>query len=110
MPLLVFPEGTRSATGEIATFKSGTAALCISNQVPCVPVAVVGASTAMPRGRNWVVPGRPPVAVVFGEPIVPAPDDKAREFTERLEKEIRTLHDQGTTYLANRRPGRRPRP
>lgn len=106
VPLLVFPEGTRSATGEMATFKSGTAALCISHQVPCVPVAVVGANVAMPRGRSWVIPGRPPVAVVFGEPMVPAPDDKAREFTERLEKEVRTLYDQGSTYLATHGAGR----
>lgn len=106
VPLLVFPEGTRSATGEMSTFKTGAAALCISHQVPCVPVAVVGANAAMPRGRNWVIPGRPPVAVVFGEPIYPAPDDKPREFTERLTKEVQNLHDQGTTYLATHASGR----
>lgn len=109
VPLLVFPEGTRSPTGDMGTFKTGTAALCISHQVPCVPVAVVGAHVAMPRGRSWVVPGRPPVVVVFGEPIKPSADDKAREFTDRLAKEVETLYDQGTTYLATHAPeGGRP--
>ena len=52
VPLLLFPEGTRSRTGEMGNFKPGAAALCISRDVPCVPVALVGASDAMPRGAE----------------------------------------------------------
>ena len=44
IPLLLFPEGTRSRTGEMGAFKPGAAALCISRDVPCVPVGIVGAS------------------------------------------------------------------
>jgi len=108
VPLLVFPEGTRSASGDMGTFKSGTAALCLSHQVPVLPVAVAGAHEAMPRGRNWVVPGRPAVAVVFGEPMIPTPEDTAREFTQRLTKEVRTLHDQGTNHLSGPAPSAPP--
>ena len=53
VPLLLFPEGTRSRTGEMGNFKPGAAALCISRDVPCLPVALVGASDAMPRGASW---------------------------------------------------------
>ena len=34
VPLLLFPEGTRSRTGEMGNFKPGAAALCISRDVP----------------------------------------------------------------------------
>ena len=53
VPLLLFPEGTRSRTGEMGNFKPGAAALCISRDVPCLPVAIVGAAEAMPYGQNW---------------------------------------------------------
>ena len=38
VPLLLFPEGGRSKTGEMGNFKPGAAALCISRDVPAVPV------------------------------------------------------------------------
>ena len=69
VPLLLFPEGGRSKTGEMGNFKPGAAALCISRDVPAVPVAIVGAAEAMPYGQNWPTRGRPPVYVAFGEPI-----------------------------------------
>lgn len=92
VPLLVFPEGTRSKTGEMAAFKAGAAALSISCDVPCVPVALVGASLAMPRGRNWPIPGRPPVAVVFGEPMLGLPGETPDQFSARIQREVKRLH------------------
>src|SRR6476619_247569 len=71
VPLLLFPEGTRSRTGDLAPFKHGAAALCISRDAPCVPVAIVGAHEAMPRDTGWPVKGRPSVYVTFGEPMHP---------------------------------------
>ncbi|GAA2223786.1 1-acyl-sn-glycerol-3-phosphate acyltransferase [Herbiconiux moechotypicola] len=93
VPLLVFPEGTRSKTGQMAEFKAGAAALSISCDVPCVPVAIVGASLAMPRGRNWPIPGRPPVAVVFGEPMLGRPGETPDQFSARIAREVRRLHE-----------------
>ena len=92
VPLLVFPEGTRSKTGEMAPFKAGAAALSMSCDVPCVPVALVGASLAMPRGRNWPIPGRPPVAVIFGEPMLGLPGETPDQFSRRIAHEVRRLH------------------
>jgi 1-acyl-sn-glycerol-3-phosphate acyltransferase len=98
VPLLLFPEGTRSRTGEMGNFKPGAAALCISRDVPCLPVAIVGASEAMPRGASWPVRGRPPVYVAFGEPMRAEDGEKAANFSDRIAKEVRGLYDYATTY------------
>ena len=88
VPLLLFPEGTRSRTGEMGSFKPGAAALCISRDVPCVPIGIVGASDAMPRGKNWPDRGRPPVYLAFGEPMRPDDGEKAAVFSDRIAKEV----------------------
>jgi 1-acyl-sn-glycerol-3-phosphate acyltransferase len=93
VPLLLFPEGTRSRTGEMGAFKPGAAALCISRDVPCLPVAIVGASRAMPRGRNWPERGRPPIAVTFGEPMHPDDGETVAHFSDRIAKEVQGLID-----------------
>src|SRR5690606_40478997 len=83
VPLLVFPEGTRSQNGELGHFKQGAAALAIAAEVPCVPVAVIGAGIAHPRGSRWPKPGRLPVGVVFGAPLRAQPGGSARAFPPR---------------------------
>jgi 1-acyl-sn-glycerol-3-phosphate acyltransferase len=92
VPLLIFPEGGRSKTGAMGRFKPGAAALAIATKVPCVPIALVGASTAMPRGVNWPKPGRLPVAVVLGAPMLPNAEESAEDFSRRLHDEVRRLH------------------
>lgn len=92
VPLLIFPEGGRSATGQIGAFKPGAAALAITCDVPCLPVAIVGTYEAMPRGRNWPVRGRPPVVVSVGAPLRAEPGETAAAFTERLAAEVRRLY------------------
>lgn len=101
VPLLLFPEGTRSRTGELGSFKPGAAALCISRDVPCLPVAIVGASEAMPYGQNWPSHGRLPVYVTFGEPMWAEDGETVAQFSERIAKEVRGLIDYATTYRAN---------
>ncbi|WP_375430845.1 lysophospholipid acyltransferase family protein [uncultured Friedmanniella sp.] len=98
VPLLLFPEGTRSRTGEIGAFKPGAAALCISRDVPCLPVAIVGAAQAMPHGKNWPDRGRPPVYVTFGAPLRAEDGESVAQFSERIAKEVRGLIDDTTTY------------
>jgi 1-acyl-sn-glycerol-3-phosphate acyltransferase len=98
VPLLIFPEGGRSRTGEIGTFKPGAAALCKSRDVPCLPVAIVGASDAMPYGASWPERGRPPVFVTFGEPLRAEDGESAMDFSDRIAKEVRGLIDDTVTY------------
>ena len=102
VPLLLFPEGTRSRTGEIGAFKPGAAALCISRDVPCLPVAIVGAAQAMPYGKNWPDRGRPPVHVTFGAPLRPEDGETVAQFSERIGKEVRGLIDDTMSYRDDR--------
>lgn len=92
VPLLIFPEGGRSKDGTFGRFKAGAAALSISTDVPCLPVAIVGASAAMPRGVNWPLPGRLPVAVVFGSPMRALEGESADDFAKRLHDAVAELH------------------
>jgi len=59
VPLLIFPEGTRSRTGAMGPFTPGVAALCISHNAPAVPIALVGAFAAWPYGQGHLPRGTP---------------------------------------------------
>jgi len=107
VPLLIFPEGGRSKTGQMGRFKSGAAALSMATKVPCLPIALVGASDAMPRGVNWPKNGRYPVAVVFGAPMLAAPGETAENFSTRLADEVRRLHQSVTPLSAHAQKGHR---
>jgi 1-acyl-sn-glycerol-3-phosphate acyltransferase len=65
--VLVFPEGTRTADGELQPFKKGGFMLAIKAQVPIVPIGVSGTRSIVPRGAKSFRPGL--VGVVVGEPI-----------------------------------------
>ncbi len=63
----VFPEGTRSRTGELLPFKKGAFVMAIKAQVPVVPVAVTGGRAAMRKGSALIWPAT--VDVRFLPPI-----------------------------------------
>lgn len=64
---LIFPEGTRSRTGELLPFKKGGFIMALKGQAPVVPVAIRGARDAMKKGSLIIRPVR--VTVSFGTPI-----------------------------------------
>lgn len=102
VPLLVFPEGTRSRTGAIGQFKSGAAALAARASVPCVPVAIIGADLAHPRGSKWPRAGRPPVGVVYGAPVFAGRGESAADYMTRVRHEVLRLHDEHATTVLGR--------
>jgi 1-acyl-sn-glycerol-3-phosphate acyltransferase len=67
MSFLIFPEGTRSRTGELLAFKKGGIIMAIEAQAPLVPVGIQGGRDAMRKGSGIV---RPVVVDVrIGKPI-----------------------------------------
>lgn len=64
---VVFPEGTRSRTGELLPFKNAPFGLAIAAQVPLVPVYVHATFRILPKGAWRLRPA--PIRVLIGEPI-----------------------------------------
>jgi len=89
--LLLFPEGTRSEDGWMSPLRLGAAHLCVTQGVPMVPIGLRGTYAAMPRGRNWPVPGRARVVVRYGTPLRPEAGEGARAFNSRMADSIAQL-------------------
>jgi 1-acyl-sn-glycerol-3-phosphate acyltransferase len=87
--VILFPEGTRSRTGELASFKPGVGLLATRTGVPVVPAHIEGLHAVLPPGH--VRPRRGQVEVRFGEPLHAQPGEDARAFTTRLEAAVRSL-------------------
>lgn len=103
--IVMFPEGTRSPDGWTRRFRPGAAALARTHGIPVVPVAIAGSYAAMPRGRNWPTPGRPPVHVRYGRPVHPRPDENTLALNGRVSGALAALLDEDNTdwYAAARR-------
>ena len=67
--VVIFPEGTRTGTGQLGEIKGGFALLAKKADVPIVPVAIVGAYECWPRRRLLPQPGR--IRLEFGR-VIPA--------------------------------------
>ena len=95
---LIFPEGTRSRTGELLPFKKGGFIMAIDAQAPIVPVAVQGGRAAMRKGSAFVRPVK--VTVRIGTPIPTAGLTAADrdDLIERVRAEVQKLLQQGSLW------------
>jgi 1-acyl-sn-glycerol-3-phosphate acyltransferase len=67
MSLVVFPEGGRSATGQITPFMSGAFYIAIKAGVDIIPMAIIGTYEVLPMNSFHIRPG--PIELLVGEPI-----------------------------------------
>ncbi len=86
--VVIFPEETRSRTGEIQPFRKGAALLALRSGLPLLPVGLAGTRRLLPRGSLVMSPGRAVVCV--GNPI----EGKRHNLTDRLRDEIGRLRDE----------------
>jgi 1-acyl-sn-glycerol-3-phosphate acyltransferase len=103
VPVLVFPEGTRSKDGKMGHFKPGGAALASATGVPILPVAIIGAHEAHPRGSKWPKSGMP-VAVVFGAPMRALDGENPTEFMARVRATIAAMLDEHSASILSPAP------
>jgi 1-acyl-sn-glycerol-3-phosphate acyltransferase len=64
--LIIFPEGTRSTTGEVGEFKSGIGALVAGRDVAVAPCFIDGSFQAWPKGKRFPRPRK--IRLVVGTP------------------------------------------
>jgi 1-acyl-sn-glycerol-3-phosphate acyltransferase len=98
--VMIFPEGTRSATAEMLPFKDGAFRLAIDAGVAILPLAVHGTATALPK-HDWRF-GRSIAVVKVLEPVettgltptdVPALKEKVRAMIGAAREELSAMLD-----------------
>lgn len=94
VPVMIFPEGTRSPTGEMLPFKEGAFRLAIEAGADVLPVAVYGTRAAVPK-HSWRV-GKSRAFVTVGEPISTKGMSQAdvTRLSELARTEIQRLREQ----------------
>jgi 1-acyl-sn-glycerol-3-phosphate acyltransferase len=96
---VIFPEGTRSLTGEIQQARPGIGMIIAKTLAPVVPMRIFGSFEAWPKGGKIRLS---PVMVVVGKPIRFKKEDfvvKSREVYQKISEQVLT------TIAAIERPG-----
>jgi 1-acyl-sn-glycerol-3-phosphate acyltransferase len=100
-PIVIFPEGTRTAPGQRLTYQPGAAALYQALGLPLVPAAV---NSGLYWGRRSFAkrPGR--IILSFLDPIPPGLPrrEMMRELESRIEEATAALEQEGRVRLATK--------
>lgn len=93
--LILFPEGTRTRTGEMEEFKPGIGLLAAGTQIPIIPCYLSGAFEAWPKGK--IIPRPRKLRLRIGEPKIyahlPPGKDGALQVSADLQKAVASLRD-----------------
>lgn len=100
--VVLFPEETRTRTGELLEFKSGAALLALRSGRPLRPLGIAGTRRVLPPGRLLMTPGR--VCLAVGDPIeagdAAAGSAARRELTARLREVVDRLRREAADALS----------
>ncbi len=91
-PLLVFPEGGRSSTGEVKPFLPGVFLAAIKAQAEVVPIALVGLYELLPMNTYHIRPR--PLTMLVGAPISSAgySTREAEKLAAQVRKAVEDLY------------------
>ena len=98
--VIVFPEETRTRTGELLPFKKGAALLALRSGLPILPVGIAGTRQVLPR--DTLLPTAGHAAVVIGEPIPVEgrPVTERAKLTEEARTAVAQLRDEAARALS----------
>jgi len=92
----MFPEGTRSTTGEMLEMRTGAIRIASRTRTPIIPASVVNTDRALPPG-HFIRPAR--IAVRFGPPLEltelyerPKDETLMQDALALIKEEIEALH------------------
>jgi 1-acyl-sn-glycerol-3-phosphate acyltransferase len=97
--VVVFPEETRTRSGELLAFKKGAAHIAIKSELPILPLGLAGTFRVLPRGTLVITPG--PVVLAVGEPIETAgrsPRERSA-LTDQVRGKVLALREEARDAL-----------
>ena len=91
--VIVFPEGKRSRSGKIETFRKGPFVIANSSQIDIIPIAIKGSEVLHKPGGLKFRPGK--VYINIGEPIKASSflDKRPEEFANYTKGIVEKLHE-----------------
>jgi 1-acyl-sn-glycerol-3-phosphate acyltransferase len=96
VPLLMFPEGTRSPDGEIKRFRQGPFVVAQRAGVPIVPIAITGTRTIIAKGVwHFTLKGRVIVKVL--EPFMV--EGSTKEAAQRARAAVQKAKDESLAQV-----------
>ena len=104
--LIVYPEGTRSLSGEIETIQPGVGLIARRAGVPVVPAVIDGSYDAWPKEHKVFRPHT--IRAMYGPPI-DLEGLKAGQIVQKIEQTLRSMHAElrrSDPILSGREPSR----
>ncbi|HHC08835.1 MAG TPA: 1-acyl-sn-glycerol-3-phosphate acyltransferase [Actinobacteria bacterium] len=95
--LIVFPEGTRSRSGDMLPFKKGAFRIAIDNEVPIVPVVLCGTHDVYPPGAWTFRPGRASLTILEPVETVGMDVDDLEPLLEKVRAEMVAHYEEQRT-------------
>ncbi len=90
---ILFPEGTRTRTGEMGPFRHGVGMLVAGASVPVIPCHLQGTFHALPPGAKWPRPGRIVLRIGTACQFDNVPNERTgwQIIAQTLEQSVRAL-------------------
>lgn len=104
VPVLLFPEGTRSPDGALLPFKDGAFRLAVKKGVPVIPIAIAGTRDILPKHARLLSP-RARCAVRVLAPVAPG---ECGDEVARLREQVRERIDEERQRMVRKLEAPRP--
>jgi len=89
--IVIFPEGTRSESGELKPFRPGVGLIAQHTGAPIIPTYIFGTHEIWPKEKRFPHLFGKRCGCIFGSPLFARPGEDAESITERVFEEVRAL-------------------